>query len=137
MLSYTLCRELWTTQPGGERMYTRMPLKVAIRIASVGLLTSGCSAGGGSGLLSFLGGLAGHHTSGGAGSDGSSSGGGTQTLTGDLGSDGGSGPGVPVVDVPVVTNPEPGSMILFGGGLAAMVAARRRSRRGRNNGRRS
>ena len=123
-------------------MYTRMPLKVAIRIASVGLLTSGCSAGGGSGLLSFLDGLAGHHTSGGAGSDGSSSGGGTvggvtQTITGEWGSDGGSGPGAPVVDVPVVTNPEPGSMILFGGGLVAMAAVRRRSRRSRTLGRRS
>ena len=108
-------------------MYTRMPLTQAMKVASIGLLVGGCSSGGFAGLLSFF--------EGGSGS-GSQDSGGVHSATsidnvGGSDGQGGSGSGSSVV--PVVVNPEPGTLILFGGGLAAMALKQRR----RTNSRRS
>jgi hypothetical protein len=100
-------------------MYTRMPFRMAVRVATLGLLAGGCGAGGVSGLFGFFSG---------SGSDSSGSGGSgaldVVTTVEDPGGQTGSGPSD--TDVPVVMHPEPGSLILFGGGLAAMAIRQRR-----------
>ena len=107
-------------------MYTRMPLRVAIRVASMGLLAGGCGIAGGSGLLDFLSGF-GSHSSGSSSSDSTQSVVTAALTTGEH--VGGQTDSVPSsADVPVVTNPEPGTLLLFGGGLlAAAIRQRRRT----------
>ena len=124
-------------------MYRKMSLKKAMQAASIGLLAGGCGVGGGGSFLGLFEGLRG-----GAGSapSGTSSSGVVESVIessivvvasgeGSIGSGEESLNGQPlnlagltlsVADVPVVANPEPGSLILFGSGLAAMVIRPRR-----------
>ena len=113
-------------------MYTRMPLKMALRVASIGLLAGGCGVGGGVGLFGFFGngGSSGH-------ASGSDSSGTTQSVVTVASTTGGDDSGEQTdfgpsgSDVPVVTNPEPGTLLLFGGGLMAVAIRQRRRCAGR------
>lgn len=82
--------------------------------AGLALLLAGCESGGGgttSGLSSFIGG-----------------GGGSSGIIVVAGSDVGSGAG-DISSVATVANPEPGSLALFGVGLAGLALGRRRRAR--------
>lgn len=89
-------------------------------VASVLLLTAGCSGGGGglSGLFDSVFG-------GGSGDSGSAVLAALDTGTSGF-SSGGSIGGDSIPSIATVSNPEPGSVVLFGSGLAGMALLRRR-----------
>ena len=104
---------------------------LVIGFAAVQLLTAGCGGGGGGGFFGLFGGgdsgsgdLLGLLAS--SGSSGSDLAGGISELAG---GDPGGGLGTITSDVATVSNPEPASMALFGGGLAGLACLRRRRAR--------
>lgn len=90
-------------------------------VASMLLLTAGCSGGGGlSGLFDSIFG-------GGSGDSGSAVFAALDTGTSGFSSGGSTGGGA-ISSIATINNPEPGSIVLFGSGLAGMAMLRRRKK---------
>jgi len=111
-------------------------LRSLVIAAALPLLAVGCNGGGGGFFSSLFGGgdsgssevlsSLGSFFSSGGGSDGSGG-----DLLGSVDDGGAGGPGLSGPSVATLHHPEPASLVLFGGGLAAMTRLRRRQRRSR------